>query len=58
MFGNLKERDKRIQQPPAPLQLARGGQAEVGLGRSVVEMSIEKYEKTAMQWLEEKTQNN
>jgi hypothetical protein len=33
-----------------------------GLGfegyRSAVEVSIEKYEKTAMQWLQEQTQNN
>jgi len=26
--------------------------------RSAVEVSIEKYEKTAMQWLKEQTQNN
>jgi len=26
--------------------------------RSAVEVSIEKYEKTAMQWLQEQTQNN
>jgi hypothetical protein len=28
------------------------------LERSAVEVSIEKYEKTAMQWLQEQTQNN
>jgi hypothetical protein len=33
-----------------------GGASE--LGRSAVEVSIEKYEKTAMQWLQEQTQNN
>jgi len=28
------------------------------LRRSAVEVSIEKYEKTAMQWLKERTKNN
>jgi hypothetical protein len=31
---------------------------EVHARHSAVEVSIEKYEKTAMQWLKEKTQNN
>jgi hypothetical protein len=34
------------------------GHEEVHARRSAVEMAIEKYEKTAMQWLQEKTQTN
>ncbi len=45
MFGNLKERDKRLQQSPAPLWLTRSGRGEGEAGRSAVEVSIEKYEK-------------
>ena len=46
--------NKALHRTAIPLRFIAAGE----LGRSAVEVSIEKYEKTALQWLKEQTQNN
>ncbi len=46
--------NKALHRPAIPLRFTAAGE----LGRSAVEVSIEKYEKTAIQWLKEQTKNN